>query len=146
MPTIVGILTFMSRKNSMLSWVEHGKSFITSGPGSSDLRASGYISGCCLMSAWCPVKLDEWSFWLLTNPELGITVYWDWQVWENGALLQHWTNRAESSGFAIPSVYFEPIMLQTRMGNRKNLGIIFLIFQFKDILWPLVRTVSQRRF
>ena len=33
MPTIVGILTFMSRKNVMLSWVEHEKSFITSGPG-----------------------------------------------------------------------------------------------------------------
>ena len=33
MPTIVGILTFMSRKNFMLCWVEHEKSFITSGPG-----------------------------------------------------------------------------------------------------------------
>ena len=32
MPTIVGILTFMSRKNIVLSWVEHEKSFITSGP------------------------------------------------------------------------------------------------------------------
>ena len=33
MPTIFGILTFMSRKNFMLSKVEHEKSFITSGPG-----------------------------------------------------------------------------------------------------------------
>ena len=33
MPTIVGILTFMSRKNFMLSSVENEKSFITSGPG-----------------------------------------------------------------------------------------------------------------
>ena len=33
MPTIVGILTFMSRINFVLSFVEHGKSFITSGPG-----------------------------------------------------------------------------------------------------------------
>ena len=33
MPTIVGILTFMSRKNFMLSQVEHKKSFTTSGPG-----------------------------------------------------------------------------------------------------------------
>ena len=32
MPTIVGILTFMSWKNFMLSWVEHEKSLITSGP------------------------------------------------------------------------------------------------------------------
>ena len=34
MPTIVGILTFMSMKNFMLSSVEHEKSFITSGPDS----------------------------------------------------------------------------------------------------------------
>ena len=33
MPTIVDILTFMSRKNFMLSCVEHEKCFITSGPG-----------------------------------------------------------------------------------------------------------------
>ena len=33
MPTIVGILTFMSRINFMLSWNEHEKSFITSEPG-----------------------------------------------------------------------------------------------------------------
>ena len=32
MPTIVGILTFMSRKNPMLNRVEHKKSFITSRP------------------------------------------------------------------------------------------------------------------
>ena len=32
MPTIFGILTFMSRINSMLSGDEHEKSFITSGP------------------------------------------------------------------------------------------------------------------
>ena len=30
MPTIVGISTFMSRKNFILSWIEHEKSFITS--------------------------------------------------------------------------------------------------------------------
>ena len=34
MPTIVGILTFMSRKNSCsVGWSEHEKSFITSRPG-----------------------------------------------------------------------------------------------------------------
>ena len=32
MPTIVGILTLMSRINFVLSWVEPEKSFITSGP------------------------------------------------------------------------------------------------------------------
>ena len=31
--TIVGILTFLSRKNFMLSCVEYEKSFITLGPG-----------------------------------------------------------------------------------------------------------------
>ena len=29
MPTIVGILTFMSKQNFMLSWDEHEKSFIS---------------------------------------------------------------------------------------------------------------------
>ena len=33
MPTIVGILKFMSRLNFVLSWVEYEKKFITSGPG-----------------------------------------------------------------------------------------------------------------
>ena len=33
MPTIVCILTFMSRINCVLSWVEYERSFITSGPG-----------------------------------------------------------------------------------------------------------------
>ena len=33
MPTNVGILTFMSRRNFVLSRVEHEKSFIISGPG-----------------------------------------------------------------------------------------------------------------
>ena len=32
MPTIVGILTFISGENFMLNCVEHEKSFITSGP------------------------------------------------------------------------------------------------------------------
>ena len=32
MPTIVGILTFISMINFVLSWDEHEKSFITSGP------------------------------------------------------------------------------------------------------------------
>ena len=31
MPTIVCILTFMSKVNFVVSWVEHGKSFITGG-------------------------------------------------------------------------------------------------------------------
>ena len=35
MPTIVGILTFMSRINFLLSWVEHEESFITMDPVSS---------------------------------------------------------------------------------------------------------------
>ena len=39
MPAIVGIFIFISRENFMLSWVEHVKCFITSGPGQ-------YISAC----------------------------------------------------------------------------------------------------
>ena len=33
MPTIVGILTFMSRMNFAFSWVQQGKGLIASGPG-----------------------------------------------------------------------------------------------------------------
>ena len=33
MTTIVGILTFMSKINFVLSWVGHGESFINLGPG-----------------------------------------------------------------------------------------------------------------
>ena len=39
MPTIVGILTFMSMINFMLSYVEYAKVFITLGPG---------LGQCCL--------------------------------------------------------------------------------------------------
>ena len=42
MPTIVDILTFMSRINFELSWVEHEKSFIASGP---DQTAHRYKKG-----------------------------------------------------------------------------------------------------
>ena len=38
MPTIVGILTFMSMINVMLSWVEQAKSFIISYPGHNNLH------------------------------------------------------------------------------------------------------------
>ena len=41
MPTIVGILTFMSRINSVLSRDEHEKSFITLGP---DVKISNIFS------------------------------------------------------------------------------------------------------
>ena len=37
MPTIVGILAFMSRIKFLLSSVEHEKSFITSGPDHDDI-------------------------------------------------------------------------------------------------------------
>ena len=42
MSTIVGILTFMSRINFVLSWVEHGKSFIISGPGLEDCKLTRF--------------------------------------------------------------------------------------------------------
>ena len=40
MPTIVGIFIFISKKNFMLSWVEHEKSFITSRPDADRLYAA----------------------------------------------------------------------------------------------------------
>ena len=40
MPTFFGILTLMSRKNSMFYSVELDKSFITSGPGNFNLTSS----------------------------------------------------------------------------------------------------------
>ena len=44
MPTTVGILTFMSRKNFMLSSVEHEKSFRTSRPGVTKTGTAGMES------------------------------------------------------------------------------------------------------
>ena len=52
MPTIAGILTFMSRINFMLNWIEHGKSFITSGPGNQSI-----VHRSCIILA----ILIEWS-------------------------------------------------------------------------------------
>ena len=48
MPTIDGILTFMSRKIFMLSWVENEKSFITSGPELNSYHLK-FILLCCLL-------------------------------------------------------------------------------------------------
>ena len=42
MPTIVGILTFISRINFVRSWVEHENCFITSGPGPLPHSALGW--------------------------------------------------------------------------------------------------------
>ena len=47
MPTIVGILTFMSRKNFMLSWIEHEKSFITSRPNLGRICSFGLLGLLC---------------------------------------------------------------------------------------------------
>ena len=44
MPTIVGIFTFMSRENSMLSIVEHEKRFITSGQVCANKKESDQIT------------------------------------------------------------------------------------------------------
>ena len=59
MPTIVGILIFISRINFMLSWVEHEKSFITSRPGF-----------CCKAAKLCQnifqsILLAKYSPWIL---------------------------------------------------------------------------------
>ena len=74
MPTIVGILTFMSRKNFMLNWVEHEKSFITSGPGRCVIT---YISQCFNYGCFheiMSVNMEKWNVsytWL----NIGLLVY-----------------------------------------------------------------------
>ena len=44
MPTIVDILVLISRKNFMLNWFEHEKSFITLGPGEQYTTHSMFLS------------------------------------------------------------------------------------------------------
>ena len=46
-PTIIGIFTFMSSINYMLSWVKHEKRFITSGPG---IHYCMWLKACSLLS------------------------------------------------------------------------------------------------
>ena len=54
MPTIVGILTFMSRINFVLSWVEYEKSLITSGPVSSVCQVRANLVA-------LPVTVPNWK-------------------------------------------------------------------------------------
>ena len=56
MPTIVGILIFISRKNFMLNWVEYGKSFMTSELGPHISRVLSGFGGLQLR------KLTKWSW------------------------------------------------------------------------------------
>ena len=63
MPTIVGILTFMSRKNFILSRVEHEKTLITSGPGRGIV-----LPPCLLFGKLHPLELvvfDKYTYYLL---------------------------------------------------------------------------------
>ena len=50
MPTIVGILTFMSKKNFILRCVENEKIFMTSVPGLKSVKSDGKIA--LLLSKW----------------------------------------------------------------------------------------------
>ena len=56
MPNLVGISIFISKESFMLSRVEHEKSFITSGPGSS--LSTNRITGCYRMYKW---RAKYWS-------------------------------------------------------------------------------------
>ena len=59
MPTFVGILTIMSRKNFTLNSVEHEKSFITSGPGvACDQCLHFLLEGVCFPNA---IKLKQFT-------------------------------------------------------------------------------------
>ena len=65
MPTIVGILTFMSMINFMLSWGDHEKSFITSRPGSWTLVSTGfcYLSHFCTFAAQASKQAaTQWNY------------------------------------------------------------------------------------
>ena len=61
MPTIVGIFTFVSRKNFMLSSVEHEIIFITSGPGwivlDSNIQIVLMLIFQTIMIVWCRVDV-----------------------------------------------------------------------------------------
>ena len=61
MPTTVGILTIMSRKNFMLNSVEHEKSFITSGPGLGLLQRLS-VSISCLVNGQFHSHLEIKTF------------------------------------------------------------------------------------
>ena len=61
MPTIVGILTFMSGKNFMLSWVEHEKSFITSGPDLWKIQVEFYFLLNRKFIIYSPIGVAEWE-------------------------------------------------------------------------------------
>ena len=67
MPTIVGILTFMSRINFVLSWVEYEKSFISSGPGSKDIVHGYSLLGChyCKSILSLPKYLNGLKYFIL---------------------------------------------------------------------------------
>ena len=75
MPTIVGILSIMSRKNFMLYWDEHDKSFITSGPGYSFGIFTLVAGNIRLLSKKRPrLGLQRWSIcattWLICQKAL----------------------------------------------------------------------------
>ena len=68
MPTIVGILTFMSRKNFIFSWIEHENSFITLGPDQTRLCRLCIIAAIAAAVYWSkqrklisPHKCAGWS-------------------------------------------------------------------------------------
>ena len=62
MPTIVGILIFISRKNFMLNWVECEKCFITSGPGHRFFqRKPTSVTSCLLSYKQRPIGEGNWS-------------------------------------------------------------------------------------
>ena len=69
MPTIVGILTFISRINFILSWVEYEKSFIASGLDSTLVSVVSNGANICRLKHKYLVLWAVWSgFILLSKP------------------------------------------------------------------------------
>ena len=72
MPTIVGILSFMSRINFMLSSVEYEKSFITSGTSGPCWHAGKSFTICMLGDVACFLSSADFFSFVL------ILVFIDW--------------------------------------------------------------------
>ena len=90
MPTTVGILAFMSRKNFMLNWVEHEKSFINSRPGlfwsTSETFScrDNLITSHCSWIKWTdmPKKQSECPILCASYLTLWRNRTWDADIWE----------------------------------------------------------------
>ena len=106
-PTIVGISTFMSRINFMLSWVEYEKSFITSGPGIQHKIQVGMCIQQKLKSVCASAQSDQ---------SLSFTAWWNiGAMATHRAPIKDWPDHRGQS-----SVYSMPPRKRAKIRNRYN--------------------------